>query len=67
MGEQLDLLTRVEPTDWPAPTLTEALSRLGFHTRASGTPGVREVLDTAGRVVTRGRAWEVWRWLKERP
>ena len=67
MGEQLELYAGTEPTDWPAPTLTEALARRGYSTRASGVPGIRYVIDRAGGIVTSGRAWEVWRWLKRQP
>ena len=64
MADQLDLY------DAPAPllydttaTLTESLAALGYTHRRTATPGVREVVDTAGRVVTRGRADDVWKWL----
>lgn len=65
MGTQLDMFeARQETLPLGAPrTLTEALAALGYTHRESATPGVREVVDTAGRVVTRGRASDVWQWL----
>lgn len=64
MGEQVCLF------DAPAPllydttaTLTESLAALGYKHRRTATPGVREVVDTAGHAVTRGRAADVWKWL----
>ena len=67
MGEQLDMFeARQEPLPMGAPqTLTEVLAALGYTHRETETPGVREVVDAAGRVVTRGRADAVWKWLAE--
>lgn len=47
------------------PTLLDLLADLGLTTRPTQVPGVREVLDSAGRVVFRGRAREAWEWLDE--
>lgn len=46
------------------PTLEEALAARGLTHKPTRTPGVRSVETAAGMVVFRGRAGEVWAWLK---
>lgn len=69
MGEQLDMFeARQEPLPLSTQTLTETLAALGYTHRTPRSPApvyAREVVDAAGRVVTRGRAHEVWQWLAD--
>ena len=53
-------------------SLNDTLKALGYTTQVSdpgstrqGRPESRRIIDAQGNVAFRGRAWEVWDWLRD--